>query len=103
VDADAKLWPWIQGKNMPFKICGYMNMVGYMEKKKSPSTSRVYRQITFEETEDFYAKDQYIAFEKNRMIDPTLPKLVAAVKAAKGSTAAPAARRTTVKKKGAMA
>lgn len=95
---DRKLMPWIQGSMMSEKICGYMNMVGYMEKKISPSTRRVYRQITFEETDDFYGKDQFNAFEKNRLVDPTVPKLTAAVNAAK-SKAAPAASRG--KKKGA--
>lgn len=83
---DRKLMPWVQGVMMSEKICGYMNMVGYMEKKISPSTGRVYRQMTFEETPDFYAKDQFNAFEKHRLIDPTLPKILAAVAAAKGKS-----------------
>lgn len=106
---ERKLMPWVQGKMMSEKICGYMNMVGYMEKKISPSTKRVYRQISFEETEDYYAKDQFNAFEKGRLIDPTLAKISAAVDAAKQGRAAPAAKKSSSaatggkKKKGAQA
>lgn len=93
---ELKMMPWIQGSMMSEKICGYMTMVGYMEKLRSPTTKREYRQITFNETEDFYAKDQYDAFPNGRFVDPTLPKLLAAVEAAKSS---PIAANTGGKKK----
>jgi hypothetical protein len=83
---DVKMMPWVQGKGMSEKICGYMTMVGYMEKKKSPTSGREFRQITFTETDDFYAKDQYAAFPNSRLIDPTVPKLTAAIAAAKART-----------------
>jgi hypothetical protein len=98
---ERKMMPWVQGSMMSEKVCGYMKMVGYMEKKRSPSTGRVYRQISFDETDDYYAKDQYNAFDKGRIIDPTIPKLVAAVAAAKGGTTT--AKSTGKKKKGAPA
>lgn len=78
---EVKYMPWIQGTMMSEKICGYMNMVGYMQKLRSPSSGRVYRQISFDETDDWYAKDQFEAFPNFKFIDPTLPKLTAAVAA----------------------
>jgi hypothetical protein len=88
---DRKLMPWVQGTMMSEKICGYMTMVGYMEVKKSKSSDRAYRVINFGESEDYYAKDQYGAFQNGRFVDPTIPRLMAAVAAAKG-TAQPARR-----------
>lgn len=87
---DYKLMPWVQGKMMSEKVCGYMNLVGYMEKKKSKSSGREYRQINFNETEDYYAKDQYNTFANGRVVDPTLPSLTEAVLTAKGASAPPA-------------
>ena len=92
-DGESKLMPWVQGKMMSEKICGYMTQVGYMQKKRSKSTGREYRVIDFYETEDFYAKDQYNAFEKGRLVDPTLPKVLAAVDAVRGKKPAPAGKR----------
>lgn len=97
---DRKMMPWVQGSMMSEKVCGYMNMVGYMEKKKSSSSGREYRVITFEETEDFYAKDQFNAFPSGRLVDPTVPMLTEAVAAAKAGRSQAT---TGKKKKGATA
>jgi len=94
-DGERKMMPWVQGKQMSEKTCGYMNVVGYLDVKRSPSSGRVYRELTVNETEDFYAKDQFEAFEKGRMIDPTLPKIVAAVEAAKRKSGGGAAKTKT--------
>lgn len=95
-DGESKLMPWVQGKMMSEKVCGYMNMVGYMTKRKAASSGRVFRQIDFNETEDFYAKDQFNCWPNGRLIDPTLPKLLEAVAAAKGKPkATPAGKRRT--------
>lgn len=97
---EVKYMPWVQGSMMSEKVCGYMTMVGYMEKRISPSSGREFRQITFTETKDFYAKDQYNAFEKARLVDPTIPKLAAAVAAAKKREPVAFAPGTGKKKKG---
>lgn len=83
---ERKMMPWVQGKMMSEKICGYMNMVGYMEVIQSKSNGKVYRRITFRETDDYYGKDQFNAFPNHRVVDPTVPKLTAAVAAARGKT-----------------
>jgi len=87
------LWPWIQGKAMPQKICGMMNVVGYMavkekEVKGEKQTSRI---LYTNKTESWYAKNQFkmrnarggfsvdgpgVFGEKGEIINPTLPKIV---------------------------
>lgn len=92
---ERKMMPWVQGSMMSEKICGYMNMVGYMEVKVSPSSGRRFRQLTFQETADYYAKDQFNAFDNFVTYDPTLEKIVTAVTAAKNGqkAATPGGRR----------
>lgn len=58
-DGEEKLMPWVQGKNMSPKICGYMNVVGYGD-----WTDKGTRRLNFNATDKFYAKDQFDAFPK---------------------------------------
>jgi len=75
----SSLWmPQIQGRNMPSKIAGYMNVVGYMDKatvKEGTKDVKVQR-ILFEKVGKFYAKDRFNAAGKH-LDRPTLPKLEA--------------------------
>lgn len=89
---EIKLHPWIQGKNMSTKIQGYMKMVAYLEvvpadKNSSGAPRRVLRTAG---TERFEAKDQYDAFPKGRLVDPTLEKIEQAIAAVRMKTAGPA-------------
>lgn len=107
IDDDDLLMPWVQGKNMPEKVCGCMNVVGYMEVRKlklageDKATER--RVINFNQTDRYYAKDQFDAFPKGRLVDPTMPAFMEAVKAARAKQAAPKAttRKTTTKRRAA--
>lgn len=94
--------PWVQGKQMAEKVCGYMNIVGYMEVKKHPDKDENFRQISFDLTPHYYAKDQFQAFERSKMFHPTLPKLDAAIRATRGpATTAPATTPTKRRRKAA--
>lgn len=63
-DAEEKLMPWIQGKNMSPKICGYMNVIAYGD-----YTDKGTRRLNFAASEKHYAKDQYDAFlPKNQLL-----------------------------------
>lgn len=73
-ESPEKLMPWIQGKNMSSKICGYMNMVGYYH-----LTNKGVRTLQFDETRRYYAKDQYDAFEGGRLLDPNMVKISDAI------------------------
>lgn len=78
---EVKAGPWVQGKNMSFTICGYMNAVAYMESVKQGDDYR--RVLRFAETEDYVAKDQKIFnFPNFRLSDPTMAKLMKAAGAA---------------------
>jgi hypothetical protein len=85
---NVKLRPWVQGKNMSFKICGMMNIVGYLEvvHDKNENDRRVLR---LRETDDYEAKDQFELASDYRMVDPTMKKIEAALP---GRAAKPAAK-----------
>jgi hypothetical protein len=74
-----KLMPWIQGKSMPQKICGYMNIVGYYE--VSPTKDNPERRMLYTKGNNrYYAKDQFDALGKNGvMVDPTMPQIAKAL------------------------
>lgn len=80
--AEPKLMPWIQGKNMSPKFCGYMNQVLYMEVAKVGEEER--RVIRTNASERYYAKDQYDIASNGRIVNPTMPKIVAAIEKARG-------------------
>lgn len=76
------LAPWVQGKNMSPKICGFMNIVAYLQvqkrEDKPPQT------VLLSEAAGFYGKDQYNCFPelksgKNGILEPTVPKLEKAI------------------------
>lgn len=80
-DPVEKLMPWVQGKNMSPKCCGYMNLVAFME-VTGKNRRRVLR--TQADTR-FYAKDQFDAFGESGVVwDPTMPKIVKLIEASPG-------------------
>lgn len=104
-DGEVKLGPWVQGKNMSEKICGYMNLVAYMEIKGRGRNKR--RVLHFDEGEEWYAKDQYHVF-KSKPLEvlsnpagnaPGMKEIASAIEKAKaarrsGSASRRPARRT---------
>lgn len=99
IDDDDLLMPWVQGRNMPEKVCGSMNIVGYMEvrklKLKGEEKAKLRRVINFNATDRYYAKDQFDAFPGGRLVDPTMVSFTKAVKAARGSVASKPTRTKT--------
>ena len=90
------LMPWVQGKQMAEKVCGYMNMVAYMEVRRRRNGS-TYRVLYSQATEDYYAKDQFDAFgEEGKMTNPTMAKIMEAINA---SAPKPARKRTTTRRR----
>jgi hypothetical protein len=104
-DPQEKLMPWVQGKNMAPKFCGYMNMVAFGDVTKKGT-----RVLHFNNTQGHYGKDAYDAFLDNdhKLLNPTVPKIVRAVKAARKASGsktaskgkAKARRRKTTTRKG---
>lgn len=97
-EIDRKMMPWVQGKNMAMKVCGYTNVVAF-----GTITPKGTRRLQLNETEHIYAKDQFDCTEKGFMLDPTMPKLIAAIDKKRGSLNGKpqTTRRKRVKSKGA--
>lgn len=98
-EGNSQLMPWIQGKAMPQKISGMMNMVSYMEvrKREIRGETRESRVLHFNKTERFYAKCQFKidgkpAFEDGGVVNPTAPEILEAIGREKTKKTAPARR-----------
>ena len=76
-DDNMLYMPYVQGQNMSNKFCGYMNIVAYYEIVKKDGKN--FRVLRSQATDQYYAKDQYDAFPDGRLVDPTIPKIVAAI------------------------
>ncbi len=103
----AQLMPWIQGKAMPQKICGMMNIVGYLKirEREVRGQKRTSRVMYTDKTETYYAKNQFktrtgegVFGDGGMIINPTIPGIMTAVAKARRPAATPARRRV---KKGA--
>jgi len=79
-DPQEKAMPYLQGKNMPPKLCGYMNVVGYYHWEEIGRAKTKTRVLSLNQTDDFYAKDQFDATEDGRIINPDITKYMAGVK-----------------------
>lgn len=79
--AEMQYWPWVQGKGMPQRIAGYMNLVGYLEVREA-GDGVSYRRMHTQYSARAYAKDQFDAFPKGYVDNPTLPGIVKAIEAA---------------------
>lgn len=79
LQGELQYMPAIQGRGMPEKICGYMSLVAYLEAKQNDKGDTV-RVLTTEKKELIYAKDGYGGAFGGRMINPTVPKMMEAVK-----------------------
>ena len=101
-----QLQPWIQGKGMVSKVCGMMDVVGYLDHKtmKIRGQNRNVIRLHTEGSEQIYAKNQFYASNESVfgpggvMINPTMPKIVEAINSARPAkrtrpTRRPASRR----------
>lgn len=110
-EPNEKLMPYVQGKNMPQRVCGYMNVVGYMTVEKvGRGQKREARVMHLNQTSRYYAKDQFNSTESGRVIDPTMPKLMEGITASKkyqdasaqaAGTGARSSKRTTRRRRAA--
>jgi hypothetical protein len=78
VTEDEKLMPLFQGGQGEFsqKLCGWMNVVGYMHASRKSKGNRLLRTAADAEV---MAKDRFGAL-KAIEVNPTIPKLVTAIK-----------------------
>ena len=88
------IWPWVQGKMMPAKICGMMNIVGYgaIETRERGGRKRTVRVLHTNATESYYAKcqlklpDGSSVFGSGDIIDPNIPDMMKAMTASRPSS-----------------
>jgi len=84
-EGGSLLRPYVQGRNMTEKICGYMNMVAFLEVIENDDKDLKWRRLHVAENSRFYAKDQYDAFlPKGYTDNPTIPKIMRAIEGARG-------------------
>jgi hypothetical protein len=103
--------PWIQGKSMPEKICGMMNIVGYgkVEEIQSRGGTKPARVVYWDKGEDdgteYFAKNQFrvggingpSVFPTGKSINPSLPDTWEAIQ--KGRPVVPGRRKPTAARK----
>lgn len=90
-EVDLKQMPWVQGKNMAMKTCGYVNIVAYGD-----ITPKGTRRLNFMETDHHYAKVQFDGKDgpgtfkgsKYQLLNPTMPKIIDMVKKSGGAVSA---------------
>jgi hypothetical protein len=78
------MWPWVQGKMMPAKICGMMNLVAYgdIRTRDHRGKTRQMRVLHVNADEHYYAKNQIKrpdgspVFSNGELINPTLPGMM---------------------------
>lgn len=80
-EGNTRLMPWVQGKNMANRFVGYMNLVCYLERVKQKDQMR--RVLRIGESPKYFTKDQFGLPE--RIVDPTMPKLMEAIQASRAT------------------
>lgn len=87
-EVEEKMMPWVQGKNMSMKMCGYMNIVAFGD-----YTAKGSRILRFMESEHIYAKCQFDGTDAPgsvrdlgyKMVNPSMPKVIDMVEKGKGA------------------
>ena len=80
-DPQQKLMPLrARARNMPPKLCGYMNVVGYYHWEEVGRTKTKTRVLSLNQTDSYYAKDQFDASENGRIVNPDIVKYMSGTK-----------------------
>lgn len=87
-DGTVTNMPYIQGKNMPEKVCGYFAVVAVMDKVIKDGHEQF--RLRAGAVPKWYTKDR---FRIGTILNPTMAKIMAKVEAARSGSAAPAPRR----------
>lgn len=75
-DGEEVVWPWVQGKDMPQKLCGWMNVIAYVKigKAKVKGVEGSHQLVYTKELPSYYARDRFSALP-SPMVDPTIPRI----------------------------
>lgn len=96
---EEEIWtPWIQGKNMIPKICGYMNIIAYLQKTEDEKKGTSQR-VLLVDAPGFLGGDQLDCFPelksgRHGIVEPTMAKIESAIKKSpkRSGDASPAAK-----------
>lgn len=94
-DDEMTMMPYVQGRNMPQKICGYMNIVALLDLDRRDAKLR--RILRTRASDRYYAKDQFDAFPSGKLIGPDMAKIEAALGLNKTTKRRTSRRKTTNK------
>jgi hypothetical protein len=85
-DPIIKLMPWVQGKQMANKVCGYMNLVTFLEVQRG-SDDKLIRVLHTTSTDVWYGKNQFDKGGDDWSIKkPTMPGLLERIEAARATS-----------------
>jgi hypothetical protein len=85
-DGRTLYMPAVQGRGMPERICGYMELVGYMTAIKKEG--KIVRTLTTNKSSRYYAKDGYGVFG-GKVTNPSIEEMEEKVRAAMPSNVTP--------------
>lgn len=99
-DEEDKIAPWIQGKGMITKICGYMNLIAYLTEQQRDGAPP--QKLLLTKTPGFYGKDQFDCLPQTKsgkrgLPEPTMAEFDKRLAAKRGKSK-PTAKRKKVKK-----
>jgi hypothetical protein len=93
-EGESRFMPQVQGKSMPDKVCAYFSLVAHMQVKVIEGSEHPV--LSTQKDGKFYTKDRYGVIGK--MVDPTVPKIMARIE---GSAPPPRKAAAAAKKVGA--
>lgn len=78
IETHTLYMPHVQGRQMPSKVCGEMNVVGYMYAKEKED-GQVVKYLRFRGDEYHYGKDRFGMTKNGIMANPSIPKIEQAI------------------------
>jgi hypothetical protein len=67
---EEKLWPWVQGRNMPQTVSANFDIIAYARREKDESGVSKFK-LYVEESDEFYARDRFGALGRG-LINPKI-------------------------------
>jgi hypothetical protein len=88
-EGNSVYMPLIQGKNMPSRISGYMNVIGFLGKAQveEGGNKKTVQRMLLKKKGKMYARDRFMALGSH-MDYPSIPKIEAAITAKRAEQAA---------------
>jgi DNA replicative helicase MCM subunit Mcm2 (Cdc46/Mcm family) len=79
------VWPWVQGKDMPAKICGFMNVIAYVRIGKVKGKDDPQQLMYTGKLPRYYARDRFSALP-SPLVNPTIPRIQSVIESKVGGS-----------------